>query len=192
MLPLLILTLLAQSPAAKHPPAAKTPDACALLDDADVRTALGVAVKSRQPGTGQARGLLLSQCYVDTGTPQSVSIAVAGNTTSAGRTVTPRAFWREQFHRRGDDDGAERNHAPRGPAAKGAQREQENETEPRRIRGVGDEAFWSGTRVAGALYVLRGNTFLRVSVGGISDERERIEKSRQLAIAALARLRTQP
>jgi hypothetical protein len=56
------------------------------------------------------------------------------------------------------------------------------------VKGVGDEAFWSGTRVAGALYVLRGNTFIRVSVGGIADERERIDKSRQIAIAALARL----
>lgn len=45
-----------------------------------------------------------------------------------------------------------------------------------------------GTCVAGALYVLRGNTFIRVSVGGITDEKERVEKSRQLAVAALGRL----
>jgi len=30
-------------------------------------------------------------------------------------------------------------------------------------------------------YVLRGNTFLRISVGGIRDEAERIEKSQALA-----------
>ena len=110
--------------------------------------------------------------------PAPLSIAVAGNTKSGGKTVTPRAFWREQFHGR-DEHASER---------KGETREQEGETEARPIGGVGDEAFWSCTRVAGALYVLRGNTFIRVSVGRINDENERIEKSRRLAVTALARL----
>jgi hypothetical protein len=178
MLHVLMIALLAQAPAAGRP-AAKKPDACALLADADVRTVLGVTVKERQPGTQQARGLLLSQCYLGTGTPRSVSIAVAGNTRSAGKTVTPRAFWREQFHGR-EEHAAEH---------RGDTREQEGETKARPIGGVGDEAFWSGSRVAGALYVLRGTTFIRVSVGGIGDEKERIEKSRQLAVTALTRLR---
>jgi hypothetical protein len=178
MVHVLMLALLGQAPAARHPPPAKKPDACALLADADVRTALGVTVKERQPGTQQARGLLLSQCYLGTGTPRSVSIAIAGTTRSGGRTITPRAFWRDQFHGR----------EPHASERKGEKREQKGETEARPIDGVGDEAFWSGTRVAGALYVLRGNTFIRVSVGGITDEKERIEKSRQLAVAALARL----
>jgi hypothetical protein len=179
MLHVLILGLLAPAPAVRQPPAAKPPDACALLTDADVRAVLGVTVTERQPGTQQARGLLLSQCYLGTGTARSVSIAVAGNTTSGGKTVTPRGFWRDQFHGR-DEHTSE---------PKGEPREQDGETEARPIRGVGDEAFWSGTRIAGALYVLRGNTFIRVSVGGINDEKERIEKSRHLAVTALARLR---
>jgi hypothetical protein len=186
MLPVLILALLAQAPAAR-PPSAKKPDACALLTDADVRTVLGVTVKERQPGTQQARGLLLSQCYLGTGTPRSVSIAVAGNTRSGGKTVTPRAFWRDQFHRR-DEHASGRKGEKHEAARNGKKRDQEGETEAKSIDGVGDEAFWSGTRVAGALYALRGNTFIRVSVGGINDEKERIEKSRQLAVTALTRL----
>jgi len=71
-----------------------------LLADADVRAVLGVTVKERQPGAQQAHGLLLSQCYLGTGTPRSVSIAVAGNTRSGSKTLTPRAFWRDQFHGR--------------------------------------------------------------------------------------------
>jgi len=158
-----------------------------LLADADVRAVLGVTVKERQPGAQQAHGLLLSQCYLGTGTPRSVSIAVAGNTRSGSKTLTPRAFWRDQFHGR-DEHASERKGEKRESARNGEKREQEGETEARPIRRVGDEAFWSGTRVAGALYVLRGNTFIRVSVGGISDEKERIEKSRQLALIALTRL----
>jgi hypothetical protein len=188
MLQVLILGLLAQAPVVHQRPAAKKPDACALLADADVRTVLGVTVKQRQPGTQQAHGLLLSQCYLGTGTPRSVSIAVAGNTKSGGKTVTPRAFWRDQFHGR-DERASERQGETREAPRKDEKREQESETEARSIGGVGDEAFWSGTGVAGALYVLRGNTFIRVSVGGINNERERIETSRQLAVTALARLK---
>jgi hypothetical protein len=189
MLHFLIGALLAQPPAAARPPAEKQPDACALLADGDVRTVLGVTVNERQPGTQQARGLLLTQCYLGTGTPRSVSIAVAGATKSGGgKTVTPRAFWRDRFHER-DQRDRERTGDTREAARTGERREQDGESEARPIAGVGDEAFWSGTRVAGALYVLRGNTFIRVSVGGIGDEKERIEKSRQLAVAALARLR---
>ena len=178
MLQALIVALLAQSPAAAVKPATgpARPDACALIADGDVRAALGTAVTVRRPASHQARGLLLSQCYLDTGTPRSVSIAVAGTARSGGKTVTPRAFWREQFHRRDED------HERDG-------QQEENDAQARPIRGLGDEAFWSGTRVAGALYVLRGSTFIRVSVGGINDEKERIQKSRQLAAAALARLR---
>ena len=188
MLHALILALVAQAAAATHPPAAKTSDACALLADGDVRAVLGAPVKERKPATQGARGLLLSQCYLDTGTPRSVSIAVAGDTKSGGKTVTPRAFWRDQFHRP-DERAAGRKAEERDADRIGEPREREGEAEARPIAGVGDEAFWSGTRVAGALYVLRGNTFIRVSVGGIADEKERIEKSRQLAVSALARLR---
>jgi hypothetical protein len=100
---------------------------------------------------------------------------------SGGETVT---FWRDQFHGRDEHaSGREAACTADGAARAGI------ETAARPINGVGDEAFWSGTRIAGALYVLRGNTFIRVSVGGINDEKERIEKSRLLAVAALARLR---
>jgi hypothetical protein len=177
-----VLALLAQTTApAMLAPAAKKPDACALLSDADVRAVLGVAVKGRQPASHEARGLLLSQCYLGTGTSRSVSIAVAGNTRIGSTTVTPRAFWREQFHRVDE-------HERREMRERDETREPERESEARPIRGIGDEAYWSGTRLAGALYVLRGNTFIRVSVGGIQSEQERIDKSRQLAASALSRL----
>jgi hypothetical protein len=184
----LIVALLAQISGATHASGAKAPDACALVADADVRAVLGVTVKERRPGTQEARGLLLTQCYLGTGTSQSVSIAVAGQTKSGNKLVTPRAFWRDQFHARVEDAGDRRSDHHDAAENGGADRAQDVETAARPIAGVGDEAFWSGSRVAGALYALRGNTFIRVSVGGIGDEADRIEKSRRLAIAALARL----
>jgi hypothetical protein len=42
--------------------------------------------------------------------------------------------------------------------------------------------------MVGALYVLKGNTFVRISVGGVREEPARIEKSVALARLALKRL----
>lgn len=184
----LIIALVAQISLARPAADPNRPDACALLADADVRAVLGVPVTERHHGSHEASGLLLSQCYLGTGTPRSVSIAVAGNTKSGARTITPRAFWREQFHR-GEGRESERAREHGAAAGNDDEREREHEAEARPIAGVGEEAFWSGSRVAGALYVLRGNAFIRVSVGGIGDETERIEKSRQLALSALAKFR---
>ncbi|HWK12117.1 MAG TPA: hypothetical protein VNR64_18790 [Vicinamibacterales bacterium] len=170
MLTMLALLWLSQRPA-------PTIDACALVSSDDVGRILSAEIKSTRPVTETARGVLLYQCYVSTGTARSISIAVAGPMKTASRTVTPRQFWREQFHRSG-----------RASTERGRRRDTDDERGVRPVRGVGDEAFWSGTRVGGALYVLHGDTFIRVSVGGIQDERERIEKSRQLAAAALDRL----
>jgi len=45
-----------------------------------------------------------------------------------------------------------------------------------------------GTPVTGALYVLQGNNFARISVGCVGEESVRIEKSRVLARAVVKRL----
>jgi hypothetical protein len=187
MLHVMVVALLAQGSAPTRRPKPQTADACTLLPDTQIRTVLGATVIARRPGTQHARGLLLAQCYLDTGTPRSVSIALAGPISAGDKTITPRGFWREQFHGR-DERAAEREIGKRDRDRTAAANEHDSETGARPIAGVGDEAFWSGTRVAGALYVLRGDTFIRVSVGGIRDEQERIEMSRTLALAALAAL----
>ena len=59
---------------------------------------------------------------------------------------------------------------------------------PRPVEGVGDEAFWTGGAVGGALYVLKGDTYLRISIGGPDDQAARIERAKVLARKAIARL----
>src|SRR2546423_162018 len=71
----------------------------------------------------------------------------------------------------------------RGEAA-----EEEEGAPPEPVSGIGDEAFWTGGRVGGALYVLKGNAFIRISVGGPGDEAAKIEKLKALARKALPRL----
>jgi hypothetical protein len=147
------------------------PDACTLLTAREVERIVGVPIADGKSTAGPAGGVLMSQCVFGGSSSRSVSLAVAG--VVGGRTgVTPREYWRRQFH----------------PPARRAERENERESEARRIRGVGEEAYWAGNRIGGALYVLRGNTFLRISIGGLRDEADRIAKAKRLARLALARL----
>ncbi len=75
-----------------------------------------------------------------------------------------------------------------GKAPKKAEVEREEELrKPRPIDGLGEEAYWVGNPISGALYVLKGNSFLRISVGGVREESARIEKSKALARAVVKR-----
>jgi hypothetical protein len=60
------------------------------------------------------------------------------------------------------------------------------------VPGAGEEAFWTGDPRTGSLYVLDGDVVLRVSVGGVADEAERLQRSLILAKAALERLKSPP
>jgi hypothetical protein len=57
-----------------------------------------------------------------------------------------------------------------------------------RVRGVGDEAVWSGNHLVGALYVLRRDKIVRISVGGPGTKAQKIAKARRLGVRALSRL----
>lgn len=59
---------------------------------------------------------------------------------------------------------------------------------PLRVKGIGDEAYWVGGHLAGSLYVRKGESVLRVSVGGKGTEQEKIAKSKTLAKKALKRM----
>jgi len=76
---------------------------------------------------------------------------------------------------------------PRKRAEKKDEKE-ETEKEPEKVEGIGDEAFWTGNRVGGALYVLKGNSYFRISVGGAGDTADKIRKSKILAQSILGRL----
>ena len=58
-----------------------------------------------------------------------------------------------------------------------------------RIEGLGEEAFWAEGARQGALYVRRGQTLLRVAVGGDEGKEAKMTKLRLLVSKALGRLR---
>lgn len=166
--------------AAPDKPRAPERDACALLEAGEIRAVQDVAVEERKASRQDLRGLTFAQCvFATTDFARSVSLTlVTGNGDGSGAAA--RSYWTDVFYPR-----------PKAVASTTA-RPPKKKNPPRPIPGIGDEAFWTGDERAGALYVLGADTVLRVSVGGVSDEEERIGRSKALARAALERLRRMP
>lgn len=177
-------------------PATPGIDACALLTSEEIKAVQGEAVKETKLSGQTGGGLSTSLCFFTLPTSgNSISLVVVQKGAGAD-AKDPEEFWREKFH----DD--ERDHKDRDRARdfdkdrerdrdheKGeADGEEEEGAPPRKVTGVGQEAYWVGSRVGGALYVLKGNAYLRISVGGPSDQVDQISKAKTLAREALARL----
>ena len=129
----------------------------------------------------------LSQCfYMGTDFTRSVSLAVTQSDRRATSQRTPREFWKETFGRSsGEEEKAEQNRSEKNQERR---EEMEQSIPPARVSGIGEEAYWTGNRFGGALYVLKKDVFIRISVGGPDKEETKIEKSKALAQKALERL----
>ena len=90
---------------------------------------------------------------------------------------TPRDFWKEKF------DPYENEEPQRDNSE-----EKEKGPPPKKIGGLGDEAYWAGNRFGGTLYILKGDTFISIGLGGTDDQETKLEKSKLLAQKALQRL----
>jgi hypothetical protein len=160
---------------------------CALLTSAEIQAVQGEPVLETIPSAQPSGGFLMSQCYFRTATSvKSVSLALAAPDPAKPSAPTPREFWKKQFH---PPEPVEEEKSAAGKAPKKTEVEREEELrKPHPIDELGEEAYWVGNSISGALYVLKGNSFLRISVGGVREESARMEKSKALARAALQRL----
>ena len=174
--------------AAKDTRSAKKIDVCALLTSAEMEAVQGEPVKETKRSVQQSGSFLMSQCFFRTATfTKSVSLALAVPDSAKPSAFTPREFWGKQFHHPPEPEEDEKPVA--GKAPKKSEPEDEKEVgKPRGIAGLGEEDYWVGNPISGALYVLKGDAFLRISVGGEKDESVRIKKTRTLAQKALERL----
>jgi hypothetical protein len=145
-------------------------DACTLLTKEEIQAVQGEPFKDTKPSQKLSAGLSVSQCYFEL--PMAVNSIVLTVTRKAEGGRDPGDSWQDMFHR----ERASRK------------KEEEEEKEPQKIDGLGEEAFWTGTRVGGALFVLKGNCYIRISVGGAGDQAQKIEKSKALAESVLKRL----
>ena len=182
----------APSTAAQTPPVAANEsagkakvDACALLTSKEIETIQGEAVKETKLSGHSTGGFAVSQCFFTLPTfNKSVSLMLAQRGEGAGAR-DPRDFWRDTFQEeksveKENDRDSDRNKKKRG--------EEEESSRPEKVTGIGDDAYWTGSRVGGALYVLKGNAYVRVSVGGPADQADKIKRSKTLAQKVLQRL----
>jgi hypothetical protein len=166
-------------------------DACALLTSDDVKAVQGEAVRDSKASRRNDGALSVSQCFFSTATfNKSVSLEV----TRGGAGQSARKFWDARFERAREEGGKgererERERERREREKKGEKKdEEEEESLPTPVKGIGDEAYWASSHVNGILYVLKGDAFIRVSIGGADDNATRLKKSKALAQKAITRL----
>ncbi len=181
----------AQSGADTHTTAA-APDPCRLLTSDEIKAVQGEEVKETKASQRSDTSFAIGQCFYTTAT-FSKSISLEVTQPSPGSKTSPRAFWQENFTRAAAAAGGserERKHEHDKGQDKDKQHNAEEEAEgapPMRVAGIGDEAFWINSRMSGALYVLKGDRFIRFSLGGTDDNAARQRKAKTLAQKALAR-----
>lgn len=172
-----LIAILLTVQTAPAPDGARGRGACQLLTAEEIHAVQGVALKERKPSGEKGRDLTFEQCFFASADfAHSVSLTVI--TGNAPTRAAARAFWQKTF-----DEPRET-----GRVQQALKDERERENAARRIAGLGEQAFWTGDTRTGALYVRSGSAVLRISVGGVADQNERLRRSTALATLALKRL----
>ena len=167
---------------------AQVSDACSLLTSEEIASVQGETVQATKGGSRADGGLSTSQCFFQLPTfSRSISLEVTEDVSGSGKTEQ---FWERRF-----GEGAERSEAEEERAErqrelgeKAETGEQSVDAGPQPVEGIGDEAFWSGTQVNGSLYVRKGPSIIRLSVGGPADQAAKIEAAKRLAEKVAAKL----
>jgi hypothetical protein len=173
-LSLVILATLLLLAFAERTDAQRHRDPCRLLSDAEVRAVQGHTPGQKIASKPPAKSFQFMQCFYRTPEfTKSVSVAVGVPLASDSKRSGPRDYWQMQFNAQVKSVPGRKKKEP-----------------PKPVAGLGDKAFWAGDPMTGALYVLKGEVFLRVSVGGPPDQAQKIQRAKVLAQYALKRLDT--
>src|SRR5207248_3171939 len=114
---------------------------------------------------------------------RSISIAVTQADPASAKPRDPRVFWKETFARY--EGKAEKEEGDEKKKESLREQEEEKTTPPKKLDGIGDAAYWTANRMGGALYVLKDDVFIRISVGGPDSEDSKINRCKALAGKAL-------
>src|SRR5438477_2997869 len=163
---------------------------CSLITNEEVGAIQHATITDAKSSAGVSGGMLMSQCYYDAREPNmSVSLAVIENNPQDASAPDAKSYWTESFSGLTGDESHEEKPGEKKEKRGGVEREEKEKTlPPKRLDGIGEEAYWSGNRFGGALYVLAKDAIVRISVGGPDNEQIKIDKSKALALEALERL----
>jgi len=118
----------------------------------------------------------------------SVSLALTERDPASDSARDPREFWKDAFGRYEETQKEITDEEREKKQSLNEEEEEARARPPKKIEGLGDSAWWTAGRMGGAIYVLKNNAFLRVSVGGTGKEEEQMERAKKLAAKALSRL----
>jgi hypothetical protein len=153
-------------------------DACSLVSKEEVESIQAAPVNETKTSEHSDGGFLVSQCfYSGAEFNKSVTLALLRSDPKQASTRSPKDFWKEKFDPYWDEE----------PKINSGD-EKEPGSPPKKIEGLGDDAYWVGNRLGGMLYVLKGDAFISIGVGGTDDPESKLKKSKALAEKALQRL----
>jgi hypothetical protein len=163
-------------------------EGCSLITREEVGAVQATTVTDTKSSENSDGNHLITQCYyATTGLNLSVSIAITQPDPANPMSRSARGSWEQTFGPFDQEHEAEAK-AKKTKENERGREEEDQKRPPTKIGGVGEEAFWVGNRFGGALYALKGDVFIRISVGGADQEETKLEKSKNLAGKALSRL----
>lgn len=200
------------TPAATPAPAAQIPQSrtCALLSAEELREVQGEAPADSQGSEHAAGSLSMSQCLYRLPTfDKSINLEVVRAAPGADAGAL-KDYWRQHFHpeavaaresareskekrEREREETLERERAAGQVREGGHEKEKEKgdddeDSRPQRVPGLGEEAYLTGNERTSTLSVLKGDAVLRVSVSGAEERPLKLKKAAALAAKALKRL----
>jgi hypothetical protein len=154
-------------------------DACKLLSAAELKRVQHTVLQDTKASVMQSGAdITMRQCFYRGAThADSVSLLLAEPSKRPSSVV--REYWESTLVKAAHTEvPASEN----GEMTKGQAKKQRHKPEP--VAGLGEQAWWVGDRNTGALYVLLGDRFFRISVGGPPDQTAD-KKARMTALAKL-------
>jgi len=153
-------------------------DAGSLISKQEIESVQNAPVKEAKSTEHLDGTFRVSQClYTAAEFSKSVSLALIQPDQKQRGARTPRDFWKEKFDPYENEEPQTKTH-----------NEKEEGPAPKKIVGLGAEAYWVANRFGGILYVLKGDAFISIGIGGTDDEETKLNKSKVLAQKALERL----
>ena len=166
--------------------------ACRALSNEEVLAVQGEMVSETKGNDNTSGGLAVSHCvYLLPTYSKSLSLDIMRAASSKVGNNAVEKFWETRFagsEKERERDADEARGARAADHPRGEREEEEMQFKPRPVSGIGDEAFWVGSGVKGALYVRQGDAVLILSIGGAEAESARIKKTTLLAQDALKRV----
>ena len=161
--------------------------ACELITNDEVQAIQGSPIKDVKPSEQSDGTFRIAQCFYTAETfNKSVSLAVTQSDPASAKARSPKEFWSETFGRYQGEAKEEKGDEEKKESLR--EQDEEKGTPPKKIDGIGDSAYWTANRMGGALYVLKNDVFIRVSVGGPDSQEVNINHCKALAEKALSHL----